>query len=106
MCRAILPDRYRLYNNTYDNFFASTSMREEVQFGQRVASILISDIQYGHFLVVGAAGFSGSGLRSLFKNFTIQNTTSAIMIKLITLEIKEPYLNTAAPAFSSAASVS
>ena len=50
----------------------------------------------------GAAGFSGSGLRSLFKNFTIQNTTSAIMIKLITLEIKEPYLNTAAPAFSAA----
>ena len=37
-------------------------MREEVQFGQRVASILISDIQYGHFFVVGAAGFSGSGL--------------------------------------------
>ena len=85
---------------------ASTSIRDDVQFGQRVASMLISDIQYGHFFVVGSAAASGAGLCSLFKNFTIQKTTSAMMIKLITLEIKEPYLNTAAPAFSAASNVS
>ena len=57
-------------------------MREEVQFGQRVAAMLISDIQYGHFFVVGSAGVFVAGFRSLFKNFTIQKTTSAMMINI------------------------
>ena len=66
----------------------------EVQCGQRVASMAISDRQYGHFLVVGAAGASSClpSEAALFMSLMSANSTIAMMKKLITAVMKEPYL--------------
>ena len=65
----------------------------------------ISDLQYGHTFVVGSAGASSFGNRSLLMAFTSTNTTNAIITKLMILEINAPYFKTAAPAASAAAKV-
>ena len=62
-----------------------------MQCGQRVASTGISDIQNGHFLVVGA-GFSFSCFpieRSLLIPFIRQKRIKAMMIKFTTAERNE-----------------
>ena len=52
-------------------------VRSEVQRGQRVASIAISDLQWGHILVVGVGGISTCFLKwSLFIDFMIRKRTS------------------------------
>lgn len=66
-------------------------VRSEVQWGQRVASIAISDLQWGQIFVVGAAGTSICFLKwSLLIDLIMRNRTRAIKRKLMTAEIKEP----------------
>ena len=83
-----LPEKYAEIKN---QLFSS---RIEVQCGQRVASMAISDRQYGHFLVVGAAGASSClpSEAALFMSLMSANSTIAMMKKLMTAVMKEPYL--------------
>ena len=73
----------------------NTLYNSEVQCGQRVASIAISLLQYGQFLVVGAAGASSGAFGvnlSLMILITLTNIkiTNAVIKKLITAVIKFP----------------
>lgn len=76
-------------------FFISAvalSVSSDVQCAHLVAAIGISDKQYGHFFVVGAAGASGFFFRfmSLFAALSIANNTSATIRKLIIAVMKSP----------------
>ena len=66
----------------------------EVQKGQRIARISILDWQKGQVFVVVSAGASSGFFASLsctvLMAFTIQNTTNAVIRKLMTAERKEP----------------
>lgn len=90
-----LPEKYAEIKN---QLFSS---RIEVQCGQRVASMAISDRQYGHFLVVGAAGASSClpSEAALFMSLMSANSTIAMMKKLMTAVMKEPYLMFTPPKF-------
>ena len=59
-----------------------------VQWGQRVASMSMSVLQKGHFLVVGAAGASGFLPRfiSLLMPRIRQKRMNAMMMKLTTAD--------------------
>ena len=84
------------FSNNNDNIFYPHvfyfSSNTDVQCGHLVASISILLLQYGHFFVVGAAGFSSflPKSASLFIPFTRRNTINAIIIKLITSAINAP----------------
>ena len=77
-------------------YYTSTgaSLRTDVQWGQRVASIAISLLQKSHFFVVGALGVSGAlpMLVNLFIDLTRRKITKARIIKLRTFVINAPYL--------------
>ena len=59
-----------------------SSFSWEVQLGQRVAAMAIGEQQYGHGLVVGAAG-AGAGARSLLTCCTNRNTAKDTIKKLM-----------------------
>ena len=58
-----------------------------------MASMSISDLQYGHFFVVGAAG--SSFFLNLLMNLRRINRTSAVKINVITALMKLPIANPA-----------
>ena len=78
----------------------------DVQCGQRVASIGISDLQYGQIFVVGAAGLSSCPVSffalslALFNVLMMQNSTSAIRRKLMTAVTNLPYVSVTPPIFA------
>lgn len=75
------------------------SSSREVQFGQRVASTGMSEMQKGHFLILGATGSGVSrGRFNLLMYRTRRKTTKDTSIKLMRAFRKVPYRNTTAPA--------